>query len=208
MNDAGIKLLAAVIGFWMVMRAVNRDSSGRTLIDHILGQSATANQILPAGAASNPIGTPNAAGDVNPVPGATGNRLDQGFDLTSKTFVSPYAGTVVASEQSDPGWKGGGYVAIANATNPRQVTYIAEGIAPSVSKGQKVTAGQTIAVPQINPYNGIPGNVEIGPANPSNPLQPLAQVVSNPAGAVMGFYQWLRRLGAPAATSTSLAGHA
>jgi hypothetical protein len=213
-NDAGVKLLAAVIGFWVIMRAVNRDASGRTLVDHILGQSGGANQLLPPGApgtaslAGNLIGTPNAKGQVNPVPGATGSRLDQGFDLTSKTFVSPYAGKVVSSTPSSSGWRGGGYVAIANAANPRQVVYFAEGILPAVSQGQMVQAGQTIGVPAINPYNAISGNIETGPANPAAPTQPLAQVVSNPAGAVMSFYNWLRSLGAPPASSTSGAGHA
>ncbi|HWE11184.1 MAG TPA: hypothetical protein VG325_17680 [Solirubrobacteraceae bacterium] len=208
MNDAGIKLLAAVIGFWIIMRAVSRDAGGRTLIDHILGQSGGANQALPPGAASNPLGTPNARGQVNPVPGATGSRLDQGFDLTSKTFVSPYAGKVVSSTPNSPGWMGGGYVAIANLLNPKQVTYFAEGILPAVSQGETVQAGQTIGVPAINPYNAIPGNIEIGPANPAAPTQPLAQVVSNPAAAVRSFYNWLKTLGGPTASSTSQAGSA
>lgn len=225
---AGIKLLAAVIGFWIVMRALNRDATGRTLADRLLGQSGSAAQTLPAvalpGSAGNPIVTPapvtqapqgfagKLAGApvqtaVNPIPGATGSRLDQGFDVTGKQFLSPYAGTVVASQMSDSGWAGGGYVAVANAANPSQVEYFAEGLSPLVSQGQRVTAGEAIARPSINPYNGIIGNIETGPANPANPLQPLAQVASNPAGVVTQFYDWLRGLGAPAASSTSLAGH-
>jgi hypothetical protein len=213
MSDAGVKLLAAVIGFWIVMRTFNADASGRTLTDHILGLSGSPNLLIPMGgappgAASNPLGTPNARGQVNPVPGATGSRLDQGFDLTSKTFVSPYAGKVVSSTPNSPGWMGGGYVAIANLLNPKQVTYFAEGILPAVSQGETVQAGQTIGVPAINPYNAIPGNIEIGPANPAAPTQPLAQVVSNPAAAVRSFYNWLKTLGGPTASSTSQAGSA
>lgn len=223
MNTGGIKLLAAVIAFWVLMRAVNRDSSGRTLVDHILGQAGGANQLLPAfapaGSARNPIITPhgpalntgniaNAPGNettltTDPIPGATGGRLDQGFDVTGKTFLAPYAGRVLESEQADSGWGGGGYVAVQDAANPDRVEYFAEGISPLVTKGQLVVAGQGIGRPVINPYNGIAGNIETGPANPADPLQPLAQAVSDPAQTVQRFYAWLRGLGAPAASSTS-----
>jgi biotin carboxyl carrier protein len=208
-ESAGIKLLAAVIGFWILMRALNRDATGRTLVDHILGQSGSANAALtPPGSAANPIGTPNAKGQVNPVPGSTASRLDQGIDLTGKSFVSPYAGTVVVSEASDPGWAGGGYIAIESATNPNQIEYFAEGITPLVQAGQKVKAGQGIGRAVSNPYNLIVGNIETGPANPRNPYQPLAQVASNPAQVVRNFAAWLRSLGGPSPTSTSNAGRA
>lgn len=215
-SNTGVRLLVLVIGFWIVMRTVNKDSSGRTLIDHILGQSGGANQKLPASASAAADTGPAAmrsdlapylAGSVNPIPGATASRLDQGFDVTSKKFLAPFTGTVVASEQSDPGWEGGGYVAIANAANPKDVVYLAEGLAPTVRKGQTVKAGQAIARPVSNPYNAVVGNIEIGPANPADPLQPLAQVIKNPQIAVMSFYNWLRTIGAPAATSTSGAGY-
>jgi hypothetical protein len=215
-DSAGIKLLAAIIGFWIIMRAVNKDASGRTLVDHLLGQSGGANQPIPVNAAGAPAsgilgavaGAAASVKGVNPIPGSTGGRLDQGFDVTGKSFVAPYSGTVVASEITDPGWRGGGYVAIQSAANPNRIEYFAEGLLPIVSKGQTVLAGQAIAQPAVNPYNAIIGNIETGPANPRNPLQPLAQVVSNPTGAVNSFYSWLRGLGAPAASSTSSAGHA
>jgi hypothetical protein len=212
MNDAGVKLLAAVLGFWVVMRALNRDHSGRTLANYLTGTSGSASMLIPTGgtpgSAANPIGIPNAKGQVNPVPGSTASRLDQGIDLTGKEFLSPYAGTVVVSNPSDPGWKGGGYIAIESATNPNQVTYFAEGIIPSVAAGTKVVAGQGIGRPQINPYNGIVGNIELGPANPRNPTQPLAQASSNAAAAVRAFAAWLANLGGPRPTSTSNAGRA
>jgi hypothetical protein len=214
MSDAGVKLLAAVLGFWIVMRALNRDHSGRTLADYLTGSSGNAQFLVmspggspaPPGSAGNPIGTPNAKGFVNPVPGATGSRLDQGFDLTGKKFLSPYAGKVVESQVSSAGWAGGGYVAVQSAADPNQVEYFAEGLTPLVQAGETVKAGQAIGRPSINPYNGIIGNIETGPANPKNPLQPLAQVASNPAQVVTDFYNWLRGLGAPKATSTSNAG--
>lgn len=208
-GTAGVRLLLVVLGFWIVMRSVNKDAGGQTLIDHILGQSGGANQTLSSSSsASSSSAKLNAKGQVNPVPGATGSRLDQGFDLTGKSFLAPFTGKVVASVISDPGWQGGGYVAVQNAANPSQVVYFAEGLTPVVQKGQTVRAGQVIGTPAVNPYNAIIGNIETGPANPKNPLQPLAQVVSNPRSVVLAFYNWLRSLGAPAATSTSLAGHA
>jgi hypothetical protein len=77
-----------------------------------------------------------------------------------------------------------------------------------VQVGQTVTAGQQVATPRANPYNGIVGNFEIGRANPASPGQPLAQVVSNPGQMVQEFYSWLKGLGGPTATSTSNAGAA
>lgn len=34
-------VLLAVLGLWLVMRSTHQDQSGRTLIDHILGKTAT-----------------------------------------------------------------------------------------------------------------------------------------------------------------------
>lgn len=169
-----------------------------------------------AGAAA-PSGLPGAAAGVstvqtnlgpttNPVPGASGGRLDQGFDGTASRFLAPFNGTVVYSSSNDSGWAGGGYVAIASAVDPSKVFYAAEGLLPVVSVGDHVTAGQPIATPETNPYNGILGNYEIGWANPSSPGQPLAQIVSNAASEVTGFYQWILSLGGPHATSTGNAG--
>lgn len=144
----------------------------------------------------------------DPVPGATGSRLDQGFDGTTKSFLAPFSGSVVYSTANDPGWAGGGYLAIKSATDPTKVFYAAEGLVPSVKVGDAVTAGQTIAQPATNPYNGIVGNFEIGWANPSAPGQPLAQTASDPKQVALDFYGWLRGLGGPEATSTSGAGYA
>jgi murein DD-endopeptidase MepM/ murein hydrolase activator NlpD len=162
-----------------------------------------------AAAAQGPtVNDPKLGPTTNPIPGATGGRLDQGMDGTSKTFLSPFNGKVVFSQANDPGWQGGGYVAIQSTQDPNTVYYAAEGLTPTVQVGQTVTAGQQIATPRANPYNGIVGNFEIGRANPASPGQPLAQVVSNPAQMVQEFYSWLQGLGGPAATSTSNAGAA
>jgi murein DD-endopeptidase MepM/ murein hydrolase activator NlpD len=154
------------------------------------------------------VNDPSLGPTTNPIPGASGGRLDQGMDGTTQTFVAPFNGKVVFSEANDSGWNGGGYVAIQSAQNPNYVYYAAEGLTPTVQVGQTVTAGQQIATPRSNPYNGIVGNFEIGRANPASPGQPLAQVVSNPSQMVLEFYNWLRSLGVPAASSTSNAGRA
>lgn len=213
------RILAAVLGLWLLLRSVNSDSTGRTLIDYIIGNKATKSPYL-----SQPLSTAtqvgstvattgtgkakvNSAGQTNPFPGASGSRLDQGIDLTSKQFLSPFAGVVKVAISSDPGWAGGGYLAIQSLSNPKQVVYMAEGLTPTVRVGQRVAAGQIVATPRSNPYNGIVGNIEAGPANPSNPGQPLAQVASNPPAVVEQFYHWLLGLGGPHATSTSNAGY-
>jgi hypothetical protein len=158
--------------------------------------------------ATAPVTTNTAVGpSTNPVPGATGGRLDQGFDGTTKTFLSPFGGTVVYSTASDPGWAGGGYVAIRSAADPSKVFYAAEGLSPTVKVGDTVVPGQAIAQPVTNPYNGIVGNYEIGWANPNSPGQPLTQVSSDPKQVALDFYSWIQSLGGPAATTTSGAGH-
>lgn len=202
----GTRLLALVLGFWVLMRSVNADATGRTLIDHILGNKATKSPLLNSVIPSD-AGTPNSSGQVNPFPGATGSRLDQGLDLTAKDFLAPFTGRIVVADQSSSGWAGGGYLAIQNANNPNDVVFMAEGLAPVVTVGQTVQAGQRVGIPRTNPYNGILGNIESGPANPANPRQPLAQVAANKPGVVEQFYNWLRSLGGPVATSTAGAGY-
>jgi murein DD-endopeptidase MepM/ murein hydrolase activator NlpD len=177
------------------------------------GSTPAASTAAASGSAGTPfsgsvINDPKLGPTTNPIPGASGGRLDQGMDGTSQTFLAPFNGKVVFSEANDPGWKGGGYVAIQSAQDPNTVYYAAEGLTPTVQVGQTVTAGQQIATPRANPYNGIVGNFEIGRANPASPGQPLAQAISNPAQMVFEFYHWLKGLGGPNATSTSNAGAA
>lgn len=38
---SGRGLLMMIVGFWLIMRTVNQDSTGRTLVDHILGNPPT-----------------------------------------------------------------------------------------------------------------------------------------------------------------------
>jgi hypothetical protein len=143
---------------------------------------------------------------VNPLPGATISRLDQGIDGTGTTFLSPWAGKVEYATAHDSGWDGGGYIAIRSSEDPHKVFYLAEGITPVVHRGDNVDAGQNIAMPVSNPYNGIVGNIEAGLANPHNVRQPLAKVVQDAAGMVHEFAAWLHGLGVPKPTSTAMAG--
>jgi hypothetical protein len=202
---SGTRLLAAVIGLWFLMRAVNKDSTGRTLIDKIVGNKASVSPLLAmstaTGTGTGAGGAPGAAGATNPFPGGVGTWLDQGIDLTSKKFLAPVSGTVVVANQTDPGWRGGGYLAIKDSADPNRVYYMAEGISPTVRVGQQVQAGDSVAIARANPYNMVVGNIEFGRANPANPAQPLAQVISNPAAMVKNMVAWLKGLGGPTATA-------
>lgn len=146
----------------------------------------------------------------NPLPGASFSRADQGIDGTGKTFLSPWAGKVVYSVANDPGWDGGGYVAVQSSADPSFVYYVAEGISPIVHVGESVAAGQQIASPVASPYNGIVGNFEAGRANPAAPGQPLAQVIGDSATMVKGWISWLQQVGIhlPSGFDWSAVGHA
>ncbi|HET7047875.1 MAG TPA: hypothetical protein VFI54_06345 [Solirubrobacteraceae bacterium] len=94
----------------------------------------------------------NAAGYVNPFAGASvkAERIDQGVDYAGTgnigaigagviTEVFPYGG--------GSGWPGGGYVEYKLLSGPQagKLIYVAEGVRPTVVKGQSVKAGQIIA---------------------------------------------------------------
>lgn len=153
--------------------------------------------------------TTGVAGGRNPFPNATGGRLDQGYDLTGSSFNAPDASYIVFASSTVPGWKGGGLVAGRLLSGPKkgQVWYYAEGIYPTVSIGQTVRQGDNVGRAVANPYNGIMGNIEAGWANPQNPTQPLAQVMQNKPQAAWDFYNYIRSLGGPKASSTGNAGY-
>jgi len=153
-----------------------------------------------------------AAGGAPFSKGASSSRLDQGQDVTSSMFNAPVSGTIVAADQSNGGWAGGGLLAL-KMDNPiaglgSDVLYFAEGLAPTVPVGKHVSAGDQIAIPAINPYNGTIGNIEWGLANPRNPSQPLAQIVHDPVASVRAFYKWALSIGAPKAGQTGNVGRA
>lgn len=130
-------------------------------------------------------GGPVPAGHyVNPFPGAQTGRIDQGVDYTAKQFLSPGRAKVLVANQTDAGWGGGGYLALELLDGPLKgsIVYMAEGIAPLVQVGETVAAGQAVAKPVTNPYNGTVGNIEAGWANPHSPGQPLAQTFTGYGG--------------------------
>lgn len=186
--------------------------AGAVVIDYGVKNARSAIDSAGSAAGSATVTTPTIVGgfpeSVNPLPGANASRLDQGIDATGKTFLSPWSGRVVYSQARDSGWRGGGYIAVQSDTDSNMVYYLAEGITPTRKVGDNVKAGDPIAQPIANPYNGIVGNVEAGRANPLSPGQPLAQVVSNPAKMVDDFYQWLLGVGGPKASNLSAAGRA
>lgn len=119
----------------------------------------------------------SGAGYVNPFPGASASRVDQGVDYTTTKILAPANSKILIANASDPGWKGGGYIAAQILDGPLKnvVYYVAEGLFPTVKPGDTVAAGSSIGSPIPNPYNGITGNIEAGWANPSSPGAPLAQ---------------------------------
>lgn len=144
----------------------------------------------------------------DPVPGSTAGRLDMGRDGTTQQFVSPFNGIVAYSTPSDPGWQGGGYVAIQSASDPGMCFYAAEGLTPTVQQRQQVQVGQTIATPRPSPYNTIVGNYEIGRCDPANPRDTLAHNTTDPKAMVLAFEQWLESLGVVQTDNPSNAGYA
>lgn len=194
-----------LIGALIVEAAIKGASIG----DVIRG-TAKQSGVSGLGGTAAPTNSGQAAGGLPFGRNPQGTRLDQGQDLTASQFNAPASGTIVKADQSNSGWAGGGLVAL-KLDNPvpglgSDVLYFAEGLAPTVPVGQHVSAGDQIAVPAVNPYNGVIGNIEWGLANPKNPSQPLAQVVGDAKASVLAFYKWALSIGAPKATSTGNAG--
>jgi hypothetical protein len=121
-------------------------------------------------------------GYVNPVPGASTGRVDQGVDyrLGSQGFVAPGNSQIVYTGAGG-GW-GNEYVAGKLLDGPLKgmVWYIAEapGKLAGIAQGVLVKAGQ-----QITPAGSSTGGaIEAGWANPNNPGQTLAQSMSGYGG--------------------------
>lgn len=194
-----------LIGALIIEAAIKGASIG----DVIRGTAKQSGVSGLGGSAGN-VNSGQAAGGLPFGKNPQGTRLDQGQDLTADQFNAPVSGTIVKADQSNGGWAGGGVVGL-KMDNPvpelgSDVLYFAEGLAPTVKVGQHVSAGDQIAVPAINPYNGIIGNIEWGLANPKDASQPLAQVVGDARASVLAFYKWALGVGAPKATSTGNAG--
>jgi hypothetical protein len=133
---------------------------------------------------------------VNPIPGATPSRIDQGGDYIlppNGKFLAPGDSQIVAVDQRS-GF--GQYIAAKLIDGPLAGTYyyVAEGISPLVHVGQTVTAGTAIASSAGSQYGH--GVIEAGWANSSN-HDPLAQSLPGYAGdqsvgALTAGYSWSR----------------
>jgi hypothetical protein len=123
----------------------------------------------------------------NPVPGASTGRIDQGVDytLSASGFRAPGRSQIIAADQHNSGWAGGGYIAAKLLDGPLagSVYYVAEGVAPAagIAAGKIVDAGTQLVTRATNPYNGSLGNIEAGWAN-SQGTAPLAQSFSGYGG--------------------------
>lgn len=91
-----------------------------------------------------------ASGYVNPLAGAsvTAERIDQGVDYAGTGSIGAVGQAVVTQVvPSGSGWEGGGYVEYKLTSGPYagRYVYAAEGVSPTVSVGQTLSAGQPVA---------------------------------------------------------------
>lgn len=140
---------------------------------------------------------------VNPFPGASASRVDQGVDYTITRPVLAPGDFVVKHIGQIAGF--GTYIAGQLLSGPLggRGVYFAEGLAPAngVHVGSVIKAGQPVAVPAQGPYGH--GVIESGWANiTSSWYAPLAQStggyhegVSAAAGA--SFNRFVQALGGP-----------
>ncbi len=189
MSSSGVRILIAVLGFWLIMRSVNSDASGRTLVDRILGNKASKSPYLTAGVSAPvaPGGVPGAL-----VPSGSGSilkslfpagtaiipqRRDQGRDLKAPAgtpVLAPGNGTVVRNG-NDPGGFGVLYPIVHFLTGPWAGEDVYFGhIGSVVTAGQSIKAGQPLGFTQNGhgPFVGnatTPGWTEIGLAPGGNP---------------------------------------
>ena len=153
------------------------------------------------GGAAAPISS--AEGCTNPFPkGWKSERLDMGWDGTfKKRIVAPCAGKIIYASDSFSNW--GGYIELKLHKQPSQLAtstlYFAEGLHPTVQAGQHVKAGQTIAVPAKNHFNGTNGNIEWGLAQDGSVGGPTNTHVYGRCGSggarqsVINFVKWARQ---------------
>lgn len=151
----------------------------------------------------------SAAGYVNPLANATvkGERIDQGVDYAgSGTLGAIGPGVVTKVVQSGSGWEGGGYVEYKLTAGPYagHSVYYAEGVTPTVSEGQTLTAGQPVATI----ISGFPTGMELGFAAGNGSEESYANVYGggytegSPTAAGAAFSNLVASLGGPPGTSS------
>lgn len=150
-----------------------------------------------------------ASGYVNPLASATvkGERIDQGVDYAgSGTLGAIGPGVVTRVVQTGSGWEGGGYVEYKLTGGPYagHSVYYAEGVTPTVSVGQTLTAGQPVATI----ISGFPSGMELGFAAGNGSEESYATVYGGgytegmPTAAGAAFSNLVASLGGPAGTSS------
>jgi hypothetical protein len=132
------------------------------------GSGSFADALAQAQGAGGPSGatapaSASATGYVNPLANAhvTPERIDQGVDYAGTgTLGAIGPGVVTNVVKAGSGWEGGGYVEYKLTAGPYagKSVYYAEGVMPTVSVGQTLTAGQPVA--RLIP--GAPHGIEIG----------------------------------------------
>lgn len=159
---------------------------------------------------------PVTGGFTNPFPdGWTPGRLDMGYDGTFKNrIVSPCSGTMAYVNPDDNhdyngGWNGAWFAVKCDQSIPgfaSNIFYFTEGVYPTVTQGQTVSAGQQIGKPGWTGYQEGPGGIEWGLADPdalSNELtlaSKLGAQQCDKGGAtaqskamVLSFAQWVHQ---------------
>jgi murein DD-endopeptidase MepM/ murein hydrolase activator NlpD len=131
--------------------------------------SAIGNYTSTPGGCSAPGAPVSSGGYTNPFAAAHDlipSRIDQGVDYSgSGPILALGPGRVYLASSTDTGWgNGNGFLAYTLTTGPYhgQGIYIAEGITPTVTAGQTITAGEQIAT-----FNGhsIETGFAAGPAS-------------------------------------------
>jgi hypothetical protein len=144
--------------------AIKGDSIGNVI-------RGTATQQPITGASGTGTGTiggavSGAAGSyVNPVPGASGSRIDEGGDYTlgSQGFLAPGRSKIIGTAGSF--FQGGNiWGQFLDGPLAGQYWLVGEGVKPAagIAPGTIVQAGQKVADAVASPYNGIVGNIEAG----------------------------------------------
>ena len=175
------------------------------------GSGTFASALASAQNATSPSGGAPVSGSgyVNPLANATvkGERIDQGVDYAgSGTLGAIGPGVVTKVVQTGSGWEGGGYVEYKLTAGPYagHSVYYAEGVTPTVTVGQTLTAGQPVATI----VSGFPTGMELGFAAGNGSEESYANVYGGgytegtPTAAGVAFSNLVTSLGGPAGTSS------
>jgi beta-N-acetylhexosaminidase len=174
-----------------------------------------------SGSCSASTRSSSANGFTNPFPdGWQPNRLDMGYDgHFTKRIVSPCDGVISESydSQGAKSWEGMYFVVKCSQKLPglpTQSFFFAEGVTPTVNKGDQVTAGSQIGKPGPTGFHEGPGGIEWGMATDDVPRTAYAATLGNSCAKgspsnvfVLDFAKWVEQnLGVAPPLSTDHAG--